>query len=209
MGLPQSPTELGNLALDELRQKPITSIEPPYTDIEKLVARQYDIAREFVFRNTIPNFAKTRATCPRLAEAPLFDFTDAYQMPNNYIRLLSVDDVDDMRQRDHYDITGRSILMNKAGAVSIDLRFVADVLDISKWEPNFRDAVVLKLAANLAYPITGKASVVARVEAKLEKLWPLLISIDGQERPPYRVQHSKALAARRGANGRDNTRFSS
>lgn len=197
MGLPQSKTHIVNLALDELKQAPVVSIDPPVDDLEKMCARQYDPARQTVLRKTMPNFAYAQSVCSRLPDAPLFDYTDAYQLPNNYIRLVSIDGVDEEDFNTQYRISGRLIYMNNSNADSIDLRYIKDVEDITKWDAGFRECMVLQLAANLAFAITGKNSVAQRVEAKLTAAWPDMVTVDGQENPPRRIQRSRYLAARR------------
>ena len=94
MGLPASKIDICNMALDYVGQSPVGNIDSPGTPTEILVARHYDDARQNVLRKYCWNFAKTRAKCSRNA-TPLFDYADSYQLPNDFVRFLSTNGVND------------------------------------------------------------------------------------------------------------------
>lgn len=196
MGLPAAPVDIANMALDLLGQPPVASINPPEnTDAAKLVARHYDAVRQAVLRKYVWNFAKKRITCTRNG-TPAFDFSDAYALPNDFVRLLSINGDTELQQTTDYDIQGRDILLNASGATSVKLRYIRDEKDVNKWDALFRNIVILTLASQCAYQLTKQKSVVERIEGLLKLELPDAVSIDGQERPPQRIQRSKAIAAR-------------
>lgn len=195
MALPTSPVDICNMALDLVAERSISSITPPVTDTEKVLSRHYDEHRQQLLRQGVWNFAYRRILCAR-SRTPAFDFTDAYLLPNDELRVLSVGDKD-LRGRTIYEIEGREIVMNAAAAASIKVRYISDVTDVSLWDAGFRRLMVIGLALEVGYKITGKEKVIERLEALYRAEWKGAFSIDGQEVPPTRIQFSKYLDARR------------
>jgi hypothetical protein len=196
MGLPAAPVDICNMALDLLGQPPVASIDPPENTVAaKLVARHYDAARQTVLRKYVWNFAKKRTSCARTG-TPAFDFADMYAMPNDFLRLLSIEGDTEIQKTMDYDIQGKEILANASGASSIKLRYIADIEDVNKWDALFRNIVVLTIALNCGYQLTKQKSVVERIDALLKLELPDAVSIDGQEVPPKRIQTSKSIIRR-------------
>lgn len=206
MGAPQSPIDICNMALAHLGEPPIDTISPPVTEREDIVALQYDDARQNVLRKNVWNFAKKRVLASR-SGTPTFDYADEYALPSDFIRLLSVNGLSattgsgeaggEISQTLDYDIEGRSVLLNASGAPTVQMRYIADIETVSTWDPLFRKLVILTLALQLAYTITGKKEMVEQMNALLTRELPDAASIDGQEVPPKRIQRSRALTARR------------
>jgi hypothetical protein len=196
MSLPLAPVDIVNLALDHLSQPPITSIDAPTTPEEEICARWYDQVRQMLLREYVWNFAKKRATITRAGD-PEFDFDDKYTLPNDCLRVLSIQGDIEVAQEQDYDIEGRYILLNNGGGSSITLRYISDVTDIQQWDVLFKNIVVLTLALRLAYKFTLKKGVVEQINALLKLDLAKAVSVDGQERPPRRIQRSKYLNARR------------
>lgn len=207
MAAPTTPIEIVNLALAYLGQPPVASISPPTADepVAVTMALQYDDARQNVLRKYVWNFAKARATLSLATDyTPEFDFTDAYLLPSDFIRLLSVadpavaaSDVSDTSLIRKFDIEGRYVLCNADAAESIHLRYIRDVEEVERWDPLFRKLVVLTLALQSAYLITGNKALMQTLDGLLTREIPDAASIDGQEVPPIRVQRSRLLAGRR------------
>lgn len=197
MGLPTSEVDIANLAFARIGEPRISSITNPNTANEQLAALCFADARQTVLRLHPWKFACTRALCSRLAGSPAFDYEDAYQLPNDFIRLVSIGGENEYYQELNYDIDGLSILINNAGDSSLKVRYVKDVTDVNVWSAGFRRCMVLQLALDMAYKITKKASVVQMINELLTLELQQMASIDGQERPPIRIQRSKAIEARK------------
>src|SRR5882757_5096651 len=88
MAAPSSNTDVCNLALDALGLPPINSVDDPTTNTELVLSRHYDESRRYSLRRGVWGFAKDRATIARDGASPLFDFSDRYKAPNDFIRLL-------------------------------------------------------------------------------------------------------------------------
>lgn len=196
MSAPTSAVNIVNLALDHLGQKPIASLTPPVTDEEVIAARWYDQVRRSLLREYVWNFAKERYVAPRTG-TPDFDYTDAYALPNNFIRLLSIGgDWEEIQILD-YDIEGRDILLNNDGSNALRIRYIKDEEDVTKFDPLFTSLLALNLALKMAYKFSLRKGLVDQINNLLAIETPKAVTVDGQERPPKRIQRSKWLRMRR------------
>lgn len=195
----KTPVDICNLAMDHLNEKSdIANIENPETDNEKLCARHYYVVLEYLLRNYVWNFAKGRKIIARDAlNTPEFDFTDAYTLPNDFIRLLNFNDHDSLIGVD-YDVVGNHLLLNNEGASDVRLRYIKRVDDVKAFDSGFVHLFSLYLALNMAFKKTAKQTLMDRLAKQIEMAEAKIVSIDGQERPPQRIQRSRYARARNG-----------
>ena len=188
----KSAVDICNMAMDHLNQKAdIANIETPETDNEVLCARHYNSVLEYVLRNYVWNFAKGRKVIPRdELNTPVFDYTDAYKLPNDFLRLVSFNTHDSLVGLD-FDLTGTHLFLNNDGASSVNLRYIKRVDDVKAFDSGFVQLFSLYLALNLAFKKTAKQTLIDRLEKRIELAEAKIVSIDGQERPPKRIQRSR------------------
>lgn len=193
----KSAVDICNMAMDHLNQKAdIANIETPETDNEVLCARHYNSVLEYVLRNYVWNFAKGRKVIPRdELNTPVFDYTDAYKLPNDFLRLVSFNTHDSLVGLD-FDLTGTHLFLNNDGASSVNLRYIKRVDDVKAFDSGFVQLFSLYLALNLAFKKTAKQTLIDRLEKRIELAEAKIVSIDGQERPPKRIQRSRYNRAR-------------
>jgi hypothetical protein len=225
MGLPTAKADIASMALDLFGQPPVANIDAPGTSTEIIVARHYEAVRREVLREYLWNFAYTLGVAT-WASYPPFDYTDAYQLPNDYLRLVSIAGLSASAggqiygpetDRDmNYKISGKTILYNGGGAgddgitpqtPSINIRYIRDAQDPSVWDDLFRKIVILKLALNLVYAFTKSTQDVERIDDLLKKELPGAISIAGQENPPKRQEDSRSVRARRDSFSNNNNGY--
>jgi len=202
MAIPTSKTAICNLALDYLSQEEIvTNIDTPSTQTEVVCSRWYDVTRREVLRGSVWNFAKTRTTLSLNSSSPAFGYDDAYNLPNDFLRLLLVTNGDDLTCDrsiiEDYEIEGKQILINNGGANSLFIIYIKDETNVSKYDALFVKALALSLALNIAYKFTLKDRVVNRVKALLTETLQKARSIDGQERPPRIIDNTYLSNVRR------------
>lgn len=193
----KTAVEICNLAMDHLNQKAdIANIETPETDNEKLCARHYNTVLEYVLRNYVWNFAKGRKVIMRDPLAtPEFDFTDAYKLPSDFLRLVNFNGYESLIDVE-FDIVGEHLLLNNEGAPDVKLRYIKRVDDVRLFDSGFVFLFSLYLALNMAFKKTGKQTLMDRLAKQIEIAEAKIVSIDGQERPPKRIQRSKYNRAR-------------
>lgn len=195
MGI-EGPTDIANLALDAIGQTNISDVENPSTTTEEIMARHYDQVRRQVLSDWVWNFAKWREKISR-SGTPAFDFADAYALPNDYLRYLSVNGYNELTFEQDYDLSGRDLLLNNGGAPTVNLRYIRDVKDPNLMSAQFINVFALTLAVRVSYKFTLKKGLLEQVKQELAADLMKAVSVDGQMRPPKRVQRSKFLGARR------------
>ena len=203
---PSTPVEVCNLALDYIGEKPIASIEAPTSTQEETMLRWYDHVRLTVLREYVWNFAQQYATLARSGDGDA-QYADAYLLPNDCVRVNTVGS-DRYNPITCFDIIDRTIHASEGN--SLNIWYNRSVTEVTYMDSLFVNIFALRLALKVAYKFTKKKSVVEMVSGMLAAEESKAASVDGQERPPRRIQHSKYLTARKqgGVLGRDNRYYS-
>ncbi len=130
-----------------------------------------------------------------------FGYADTYTMPSDYLKLHYIGDdaVDDYEKK--YEIQVDQILINNSGATTLNLGYIRNITDVTKFDALFVILFAAELASNMAYKWTLKNSVIQRLEALLERKRAEAKAVNGQDRPPKRYQRSRFISARRGSLG--------
>lgn len=111
MGRPTAKEDICNLSLDYLKQSPLNNIVTPVTASEYIFARWYDIERQAALRAHPWKFAIKRATLnPDPITPPLFGYLYAYDLPNDYIRKVSIGNDYDGNLKQKIEIENGQIL---------------------------------------------------------------------------------------------------
>lgn len=203
MAAPTAAVDICNLSLDLLKQDAIASIDAPTGGTDVICARWYDHTRRTTLRKHPWNFAGSRTTIAPNAVAPVFGYAYAYDLPSDFIRLLTIGDdyINDLQGK--YQLENNQLLFNAADSSSLKLRYVYDFTNVALMDPLFVDVFAAELALRMAYKVTGSDEAAERITTHLKLIAPEAYAIDGQERPPTRIQRSKFLDARkRGSSSR-------
>ena len=199
MAAPSSAVDICNLALDQLKQPVITSIDSPTTSAENLCARHYDMTRRALLRKHPWSFAKSRTALSRNATDPTFGYADAYDLPNDYLRLLFFGD-DSIGNYQNlskiFEIENGQILIDNSGASALNIGYMKDETSVTEFDALFVQLFILELAVNMAYAFTLKNTLVKRLRDDLVDARNEARAINGQERPIRRVERSKFRGAR-------------
>lgn len=193
-----SPNDICNKALDLLSQKAdISNIVTPTTENERICARWYNDTLDFLLRRYVWNFAVTRKRIPRdVKGTPEFDFSSAYKLPEDFVRLLAINGRA-ISNDSFSDLASGYILLN-GNAPSIKLKYIRRETNVRKFDSGFKQLLTLYLAVNISYRFTNKQTVLDRLQKWIELEEAKIVSIDGQERPPIRIQRSRYRRARHG-----------
>lgn len=197
MAAPTAAVDICNLALDLLRQDSITSITSPTGGADTICARWYDHTRRATLRKHPWNFATKRATLTANVTAPTFGYSSAFDLPVNFIRLCTIGDdyINDLQGK--YQIENFQLLFNADASGALKIRYIYDFTNVSQMDALFIDVLAAELALRMAYKITGTDDAGDRIKEHLKLIAPEAYAIDGQERPPIRIQRSRFLDARR------------
>jgi hypothetical protein len=156
----QSTVDCCNSALQKLGAASILSL----TDNGR-EARQCSIAfdsnRRSELRKYRWNFAITRAVLAPDSVAPTFDYTYAFTLPSDCLRILLPRDADL-----DWVLEGRKILTN-LGPV-LNLRYIADITDTTLWDSAFYDMVAISMAIDMCEALTNSTSKKATLDREYE-----------------------------------------
>lgn len=206
MATPSTPEDICNLALDDLKQLPIKSITTPNSNTEQVCARNYDVTRrECLFAHPW-KFAITRTQLtPNPNTAPLFAYLYAYDLPNDYIRMITVGDdyIGDLKQQ--YEIENNQLLAISGDVVfdgtTKNVRYMQDVVDVTKFSPGFITYFRLKLAIRMSNKFNVSTQIKAGLKEDFADAATEARSVNGQESRIKRIQQSRTIMKRRGLPG--------
>jgi hypothetical protein len=152
-----SDVEIANRALSKLGDKTIVSLTED-SNSARAINECYVLVRKNEIRRHSWHFAKKRALLAASATAPAFDFSYAYPLPSDCLRVLMPHPESDSVQYDgkvDWKIEGRSILSDQAGPLKIT--YLADVTDSEQFDAAFVDTFAARLAAEVSMRLTGSA----------------------------------------------------
>ena len=143
----QSQVDCCNSALQRLGAASITDIKDNTRE-----ARQCSIAfdsnRRSELRKHQWNFAVTRAVLTPDLTAPAFGATYQFTLPVDCLRIILPNDYDL-----DWVVEGRKILSSTSAV--LNLRYVADISDVTLWDSNFYDLVSISMAIDLCEVLTN------------------------------------------------------
>ena len=188
-----SEVSICNLALSWLGGNRITSLEDGTTEAN-LCAANYNPARDAVLEDRDWTFASTRCMPNRLAEPPEFGYSSAFQLPPDFIRVIRISQLADMRDEIfEWEKEKDQLLVN---ADVIYMRYVFRLEDPTKFSPNFVQAFAARIAADICVPLTHDKELFANY-------WQLYLSkletggaMDGMQGVNKRLQARKIIRIR-------------
>lgn len=189
----QNETDICNLALDHLNVASITTITNPTDKVGKICDRWYDDTRKAALRMHTWNFAQKRASLAKLVTAPLWGYSAQYELPSDYIRIV---EIGDLNQYKDYAIEGTKLLLNETSTGSLNIRYIYDNTSVETFDPLFVELLALELAYNICFPLSGNLTLKRQIQMERDEKRREAFSVDGQERPPRRVERSKFKEAR-------------
>lgn len=153
----------------------------------------YEHVRNSVLTDHMWTFAQKRAALSTLDEDPAWTddlVTVVYQLPSDLLQLNFVN-----QENALVKIEDDKLLSDTS---SLKIKYTFEVTDTSKFKPKFIEALVSKLAAELAVPITNKSTIAERLFGiYYKKKLPQAISIDSQQETPLAPIQDEWLNSRR------------
>ncbi len=180
-----SQIEIANLALSLLGEPAIASFSDNSRAAREANLWFHPTRRSFLQKHPWSR-AKARAQLAQLATAPAFGFSNAFALPSDYLRLVSINGVLVWEQRNAsdpaiYRIEGNTLLTDDSSAKIV---YIYDLEDTTKFSPVMVEAFAAHLALNLALPVTKDAGRYDRMVRLAEDRLAEARSLDSQEDPP-------------------------
>ena len=205
MARPNCPEDICNLALDYLKQNPLNSIETPVTNSEYIFARWYDLKRQAALRAHPWKFAIKRAVLTPTTTPPPFGYLYAYDLPNDYIRKVTVGNDYYGNLKQQIEIESGQILAeggsdepSNSTPQSLYLRYIYDCTTVADMDALFITFFALGMAIELSPKFSVTAAAVDRLMKMFVDIQSEARAVNGQDNPPKRIQQSKTLSRRRG-----------
>lgn len=160
-----------------LGHRPITAFDGS-TDVARLSDALFDSTRDSALRSHPWNCATKRVSITADATAPTFDYQYRFAIPSDYVRILQVGE---LGFEEDYVIEAGWILAN---VDPILVRYIYKNTDPSTYDPLLVEALEYAMAAKMAFPLTGSASMQQAMENKFQQVLKRARAVDGQDNPP-------------------------
>lgn len=174
--MPRSVVSICNQALDLLGAASIISLEDG-SKAAGLCARNYEPARDATLRAYPWNCARARAALAASVTGPAWGDEKAFPLPDDCLRVVALQlDVDlNIRWR----VEGRSLLVASDGPLNV--AYIRRLDDPTQMDEMLATAIAARLAAMIAWPVTGIAGLQDRMVALAERLVAEARRIDARE----------------------------
>lgn len=164
-----SPTSVVNNALRRFGGTRIDSLDDGSVNAGYAIEIYADLRDELLSVHEW-NFATKRAELAMLAAEPVFEFQNAFALPADCLRIISVHDNDAGVGTLVYRVEtldGQKVIV--ASREDLWLRYVFREEDPNNWSPSFITAMQLALARDLALPVASSHALHDRFAVRAER----------------------------------------
>lgn len=154
-----SDVSIINAALAKLGAEPILT-RNDNTNRARVMNARYDGVRDAELRRHRWKFSIARTSLPALSSTPDSDYGYAYQLPNDFLRLIEGGDIVSLADLSDYhggpalySLEGRTILTNLGAPLAI--RYIAQIIDTATFDVAFTETLASRLAYENCKKITG------------------------------------------------------
>jgi len=189
-----SVVDMCNSALNLLGASTISAL----TDDSKnarLCNQRYDSVRNRVFRSHAWNCLHKRVELAQNSTAPVIEYTYAYALPSDCLRVLKVHNgtTDSIASAIDYKLEGRNIVTDEG---TVYLIYVALDTDPNNYDSYLQESISHQLAADLCYAITNNATLANNYMARADERLREARFIDATENSLGTVESNEFTDAR-------------
>jgi len=162
-----SAVDIANSALNLLGASTISA----FTDDSKnarLINQRYEPVRNRVFRSHAWNCLHKRVQLAQNSTAPVIEYTYAYALPSDCLRVLKVHNgtTDSIASAIDYKLEGRNIVTDEG---TIYLIYIALDTDPNNYDTYLQESISHQLAADLAYAVTNNATLAEKYMTRADE----------------------------------------
>lgn len=165
-----SETEICNMALGRIGSKRINDFTDTNEGNNEIIQCRlhYEQTRDALLRSHWWRFARTRVQLSANTTAPDFEYSTAFDLPNDFLRewLPPWEDNSEIsgRTRNSYSLEGKQLLSNET---TMRLRYVKKVTDVTEFDPLFVEVLILQLALKMVLPLSQDKSLYSGLHGEL------------------------------------------
>ena len=186
--------DICNVALTNLGEAKIVSLTEA-SERARMCNLRFPDVRDAVLRSHPWNCATKRVQLSRSTTTPAFGYLYQYSLPSDYLRILGTNDA-----LNSYQIEGKYLLTDET---TIYIKYVSRVSDASELDPNLVESIGIRLAWELAEPLTGRIELKREMWAKYQSVIAEARGIDASEGIPDRIEYLSWIESRWGYQGLD------
>lgn len=153
-----SDTLICNLALSMIGSARILSMGDQTPESEACLLH-YDMVRDEVLRLHPWNFAIKRTTLTESDTDPLYGWAIQYELPEDCLRVLAVNDVNENQDPPRWVVEGKKLLTNDDSA---RIRYIFRNTNCAQYDVTFVQALAVRLSAVIAKRITNSDTIAAQ-----------------------------------------------
>lgn len=184
-----SAVEICNSALIKVGADRIVSLTED-NQRARLCNEQYEKHRDDLLRAHPWNFATKRVELAASTDEPAFGFNYSYPIPSDCLRVLGTDLSDD----DEYKIEASRRILTDASTLFI--KYIYKVTEVGYMDPVFTECLAFKIASDIAYSLSGSASLAELLYKQYKDKLSEARSFDAQEGSADRIISDEWLNSR-------------
>ena len=189
-----SAVDIANSALNLLGASTISA----FTDDSKnarLINQRYEPVRNRVFRSHAWNCLHKRVELAQNSTAPVIEYTYAYALPSDCLRVLKVHNgtTDSIASAIDYKLEGRNIVTDEG---TVFIIYIALDTDPNNYDTYLQESISHQLAADLAYAVTNNATLADKYMTRADERLREARFIDATENSLGTIESSEFTDAR-------------
>jgi len=189
-----SVVNICNSALNLLGASTISALTDD-TKNARLCNQRYEPVRNRVFRSHAWNCLHKRVQLAQNSTAPVIEYTYAYALPSDCLRVLKVHNgtTDSIASAIDYKLEGKNIVTDEG---TIYLIYIALDTDPNNYDTYLQESISHQLAADLAYAITNNATLAEKYMTRADERLREARFIDATENSLGTVEANEFTDAR-------------
>ena len=189
-----SVVDICNSALNLLGASTITTLTEDSKNA-RLCNQRYEPIRNRVFRSHAWNCLHKRVQLAQNSTAPVVEYTYAYALPSDCLRVLKVHNgtTDSIASAIDYKLEGRNIVTDEG---TIYLIYIALITDPNEYDVYLQESISHQLAADIAYAVTNNATLANNYMTRADERLREARFIDATENSLGTIESSEFTDAR-------------
>ncbi len=181
-----SEVSIANKSLGWLGEKRILSFDDTQNQAV-IIKENYADSRDFVLAAHDWPFAIKRFSLAKLVNAPTFGFANAFQLPNDVLRVITMNEESNETRGEgveagftsnNWQVEGKTIVTDEGTA---NIRCVARITNTDLFSFGFVQCFAARLAADIAFPLTNSTKREEAMEIKYKLKLREAKSQDGRQ----------------------------